>query len=239
MQLTNPGSLTTTFEIHFPNERDIEVPQWADEGEPNEGQLRENRIIDELKSFEIYPRKGTLKSGESVAVTFAYKYNSLDYGGLHELGVHMKINQGKQFRVLLQGETLSGTACRLWQSLPPSDGTHRLMPVAIGTTLELAPLQTSELMNTGESDLHYEVDTRPLAPGGRVRLALRGGHPTSGAWGDSEQLRVPELVPGEPERGDSSPLDPLLALALPAPGGEGVRLRAPAVLPRGRGGETA
>jgi hypothetical protein len=31
LQLFNPGFLATQFEIHFPNERDVEVPQWADE----------------------------------------------------------------------------------------------------------------------------------------------------------------------------------------------------------------
>jgi hypothetical protein len=31
LQLFNPGFLATQFEIHFPNERAMEVPQWADE----------------------------------------------------------------------------------------------------------------------------------------------------------------------------------------------------------------
>ena len=164
LRLTNPGILTTSFEIHFPNEREIEVPQWADEGEPNEAQLMENRIIDELKSFEVFPRSGVLRSGESVALTLSYKYDSLDYGGRHELGIHCKINQGKQFRFLLQGETLAPGTCRLWQSVPPTDLTHRLMPVALGTTAATAPVQTTELMNTGDSDLEYAIDCGSLAP---------------------------------------------------------------------------
>jgi hypothetical protein len=142
----------------------VEVPDWADEGEPNEAQLMENRIIDELKSFEVFPRKGVLASGESVALTLSYKYDSLDYGGKHELGIHCKINQGKQFRFLLQGETLAPGSCRLWQSVPPSDSTHRLMPVALGTTAALAPIQATELMNTGDCDLSYSIDCAPLKP---------------------------------------------------------------------------
>jgi len=31
LQFFNPGFLATKFEIHFPNEREVEVPQWADE----------------------------------------------------------------------------------------------------------------------------------------------------------------------------------------------------------------
>ena len=37
------------------HEREVEAPLWADEGDPSEAQLRENRIIDELKSFEVPP----------------------------------------------------------------------------------------------------------------------------------------------------------------------------------------
>ena len=31
LQFFNPGFLATKFEIHFPNEREVAVPQWADE----------------------------------------------------------------------------------------------------------------------------------------------------------------------------------------------------------------
>lgn len=31
LQFFNPGFLATQFEIHFPNEREVEVPQWANE----------------------------------------------------------------------------------------------------------------------------------------------------------------------------------------------------------------
>ena len=32
LELGNPGFLTTSFSIHLPNERDIELEPWADEG---------------------------------------------------------------------------------------------------------------------------------------------------------------------------------------------------------------
>jgi hypothetical protein len=197
IRLTNPGYLTTSFEIHFPNEREIEVPQWADEGEvvmniytrvashewswcccccscccfnlntrslrmsksqPTMEQLKENRIIDELKCFDVFPREGTLGSGESKEVTFTYRYDTLEYDGKHDLIVHMKINQGKQFRLQLMGETLSTSAASLWQCVPPTDATHRLQPVSIGILAAQAPLQTTELVNTGEADLDYAID---------------------------------------------------------------------------------
>jgi len=76
----------------------------------------------------------------------------------------MQVSQGKQFRFSLQGETLPLDACKLWQTVPPSPlATYRLMPVAIGTTLALAPLQSTELINTGAQDLSYAIHLGPLA----------------------------------------------------------------------------
>ena len=69
------------------------------QGEPNEAQLRENRIIDELKSFAVYPKHGTLAPGQGVAVTLSYKHDSLEYDGQHQLAVHVKVlGQNKVYK---------------------------------------------------------------------------------------------------------------------------------------------
>ena len=36
------------------------------------------------------------------------------------------------------------------------------MPVAVGTSVDQAPLQTTELLNVGDADLQYEVDVSSL-----------------------------------------------------------------------------
>jgi len=58
----------------------------------------ENRIIDELKSFEVYPKHGILKPGEGAAITFSYKYDSLDYNGIHHLAIHFKVLYNRRER---------------------------------------------------------------------------------------------------------------------------------------------
>jgi len=165
VQLCNPGFLQTSFEIHYPNEREIELPQWADEGEPTMDQLKENRIIDELKCFDVYPRAGVLSSGESVTINFTYTYENRDYDGCHELKVLLKVAQGKQYWLRLKGVTLAPSDCCLYRCVPPEDSAHRIMPVAVGTSVDQAPVQTTELLNVGEADLQYEVDVSSLKAG--------------------------------------------------------------------------
>jgi hypothetical protein len=75
VQLHNPGLLAVTFSVHFPNERDIEMEQWATEGETTVEDLRQNDIIDRLQLFEVWPRYGQLQPGESVTLRLAYNYS--------------------------------------------------------------------------------------------------------------------------------------------------------------------
>ena len=56
IQIENPGLLPASFSVHLPNERDIELEPWADEGEPSPEVVMVNKIIDELKCFDISPR---------------------------------------------------------------------------------------------------------------------------------------------------------------------------------------
>jgi hypothetical protein len=75
LQLHNPGLLAVAFSVHFPNERDIEMEQWATEGDATVEDLRQNDIIDRLQLFEVWPRSGQLQPGESVTLRLAYNYS--------------------------------------------------------------------------------------------------------------------------------------------------------------------
>ena len=177
VQIANPGMLTTSFSLHLPNEREIEVPQWADEGEPSEDQLKENRIIDELKCFEVYPRHGKLRSGETAAIAFTYNYTTLDYDGRHELKVLLRIHQGKQFWLQLEGVTLSNTEPLMFQCVPPvSPSQHVLYPVAVGTTARETPVQETELLNMGYCDITYEIDVDQLAESAAANYGFQSLH---------------------------------------------------------------
>ncbi|KAG5175991.1 hypothetical protein JKP88DRAFT_141925, partial [Tribonema minus] len=146
LQLRNPGHLPTDFSLHFPNERDIELELWADEGEPSAAQLRQSDIIDKLRVFEVTPRRGTLLPGQGVTLRLGYSYTSLLYDGRHDLPVLLRIAKGKQLWLHLQGTTLPSPAPHLHLPLDP---LHRLLlhPVAVGTPLSEAPYQTSDMFN--------------------------------------------------------------------------------------------
>jgi hypothetical protein len=75
LQLHNPGLLAVAFSVHMPNERDIELEQWATEGETTVEDLRQNDIIDRLQLFEVWPRSGQLQPGECVTLRLAYNYS--------------------------------------------------------------------------------------------------------------------------------------------------------------------
>ena len=149
VQLCNPGFLQTSFEIHYPNEREIELPQWADEGEPTMEQLKENRIIDELKCFDVQPRAGTLPAGSTASIRLAYSYTSRDFDGAHTLPVLLRVAQGKQFWLELQGRTLAPTEPWLVPCCDAMTRTEALHAVAVGTEPSHTPVQTTALLNTG------------------------------------------------------------------------------------------
>ena len=68
-----------------------------------------NRIIDELKCFDVQPRAGTLPAGSTASIRLAYSYTSRDFDGAHTLPVLLRVAQGKQFWLELQGRTLAPT----------------------------------------------------------------------------------------------------------------------------------
>jgi hypothetical protein len=157
IELRNPAFLPVKFSVHLPNEKSIEMETWADEGEPTASQIKSNRVIDELKCFEISPKSGELASGESILLRLSYSYHTLEYEGEHELPLLFKVFQGKQFWLKAKGKTLSLTEPHL--HLPRS---CVLDPVAVGTKVTDAPLQLTEIMNTSNVDLTYKVDQHSI-----------------------------------------------------------------------------
>ena len=160
LELRNPAHLPVKFSIHLPNEKSIELETWADEGEPTAEEVKINRIIDELKCFEVYPREGELKSGESMTLKLSYKYSSLEFKGRHELPLLLRVFQGKQFWIKCIGRTLEKTEpCMVPRTV---NGLTQLHPVAIGTRPHESPLKETELMNVSSQDFDYKVDVKSI-----------------------------------------------------------------------------
>lgn len=108
MRIRNSGFLTTSFHVHFPNEKELDLEPWCDEDEPTEEGLMHIAIIEELKCFTVEPRHATLKPDESCVVTISYSHSHLKYNGLHKLPLLMKLDQGKMFWIDLIGRTIPG-----------------------------------------------------------------------------------------------------------------------------------
>ena len=160
LELVNPAPLPVTFSLHMPNEKAIELETWADEGEPSPEEIKINRIIDELKVFDVYPKNGELKSGESLTITISYAYTSLDFEGLHELPILLRVFQGKQFWLKCRGRTLKKDQPCV---VPRTRSIFTdLKPVAVGTRPHAAPLQLTELCNVGAVPVEYKVDEKMI-----------------------------------------------------------------------------
>jgi len=165
VDVTNPGSLATSFSIHLPNERDVELESWASEGEPTEADVKVNRIIDELKCFDVTPRHALLRPGESVTLRFAYAFSSRDFGGEHTLPVLLRVAQGKQMWLELRGKTLAPQEpLLLCETEDPTSRQVKLHPVAVGTEPNFAPLQCVLLTNVADVDVDYDVELEQPRP---------------------------------------------------------------------------
>lgn len=152
IELHNPGNLPTSLSFHLPNERAIEIEPWADEGGcPTPEEVRVNRIIDEIKCFDISPKTAQeLGPGESVTLRISYAFKSREFGGIHTLPVLLRVAQGKQIWLEFTGTTLGDEAHLL--APPPL-----IKPVAVGTQPEFAPLQHLDLFNVGLSPCEYRA----------------------------------------------------------------------------------
>jgi hypothetical protein len=161
LELVNPAHLPVKFSLHLPNEKAIELETWADEGEPTPAEIKINRIIDELKVFDISPKSGELKSGESVTITVSYAYTSLEYEGKHELPILLRVFQGKQMWIKCVGRTLKkDEPCVVPRMRSTITDLH---PVAVGCRPHAAPLQLTELCNVGVVPVEFRVDEKCIA----------------------------------------------------------------------------
>ena len=153
----NTGRLHTDFSFRLPNEMEVELEPWAEVGEPTDEDLAQNAIIDS-KVFDIQPRRGSLAPGEATTLRLHYNYNTMIQGGCHQVYVTLKLDKGKQVRLLLRGRTLDVPTPLLFLGDPLA--THTLAPVPIGVMEP--PVQAVPLFNAGAAPLRFMVDDRAL-----------------------------------------------------------------------------
>jgi hypothetical protein len=174
MSIKNIGYLPTSFHMHFPNEKELELEPWCNEDEPTEERLRHICIIEELKCLNIEPHQGTLNPGESIELKLSYSHNHLKYGGIHELPILVKIEQGKMFWLDLCGRTLPAESVvpvehpdnmveMFLQPMVSHAGVHELTSIPVGLHAHEVPKQRFEIANPSSVDSFFEIDTAALA----------------------------------------------------------------------------
>lgn len=157
LQLLNPGFLSVDFSIRYPNESEIEIERWADEGEPTAEQLRQNAIIDS-KLFQVEPRRGKLEPGETIALTLTYSFQSMQYQGHHDIPILFRVDKGKQFVLNVTGRTLMPKTPWVFLTEPHTT----LAPVPIGQTH--AVVQRVNVFNVSNIPIHYSINVDEILP---------------------------------------------------------------------------
>ena len=74
IRLSNPGFLTASYRINFPNEKQLNLEQWCDEDDPSQERNEIISILEELRCFKVTPTKARLQPGESVVLTLSYNH---------------------------------------------------------------------------------------------------------------------------------------------------------------------
>ena len=117
------------------------------------------RVLEEVLCFDVSPRSGVLKAGESVTLKLAYSSHSLDMDGNHSLPILVRIAAGRSLWLVLQGNTLRHDETFL-HTTNGDEAVEALCPTPLGAALKNASIQSTEIINLGATDIAYEVSRR-------------------------------------------------------------------------------
>ncbi|XP_013095381.2 cilia- and flagella-associated protein 65-like isoform X1 [Biomphalaria glabrata] len=152
MMFKNTGTVTCDWIFMFPKDVELEMGFWMDDGERDSDELQDIKVM-ENKFFEITPKKGTLKSGETCNITFQYSHSMI---GTNRLPVLLKIARGREIMINFSGATVDIEKPYLHFSA----NKYTFNPVPIGELL--SPIQVYEMYNGGAVPVKFELDLTPL-----------------------------------------------------------------------------
>lgn len=102
LTLQNIGGVQADWCFKMPNDSEIQLEKWVDEGVPDEEKAFEKHVL-EKKIFTIETRKGSLAPGEQMDVTVCYYPKEVRK---HHLNIQFQIINGKPLSITFKGETL-------------------------------------------------------------------------------------------------------------------------------------
>ena len=145
--LRNTGELSTSFQVRYPTEMELQIEHWADKGEPSPVELKHHLIVDK-GIMSVAPRSAELQPGEEVEVVVRMRHFRADD---YELPLLLQIASGRQIVLNVIGHTMA--LGERYLHIPLRE--IPLPPTPIG--LPVAQRHTFELPNYGNVDLPFEV----------------------------------------------------------------------------------
>lgn len=115
LRLENVGSSDASWHIRFPQDMEVAVEQWANQGDPTREQIWQQAMVDR-NIFLVEPRRGTLKKGESCRIQMVY-YRK--YAGRHDMPLILHVKKGKQLTLNLVGESVAAMPSLLTMAALP------------------------------------------------------------------------------------------------------------------------
>lgn len=148
-----PGLLTSKWSLHLWGEESVSLESWVQKEKPRTSEDKHRTQVTDNNLFEVRPRSGSLRPGESCHVTMEYVPA---VRGMHRLPALLEVSKGRRALLTLVGRTLESFE----KHLVVPESPFQLAPVFLGD--QRPPLQSMALRNGGQSEIRYQLDTEPL-----------------------------------------------------------------------------
>lgn len=142
--------LPVSWRFRLWNDTDIDVENWVMEAPATE---HENALLIMRPYFEIEPREGHVKPGETALVKFSYRS---DVEGRHDFPAILQVTDGRSVHFYLRGTTVAEKP----KVLLHQPDIQFLKSMVEGDMNP--PVQTTELINNCGVEMKYELDVAPL-----------------------------------------------------------------------------
>ncbi|KAH7277421.1 hypothetical protein KP509_39G050100 [Ceratopteris richardii] len=143
------NDLPVSWKIRLWNDKDVDLENWVDKPEPNDEKEQMYMNVRNQGLIQVFPSQGLLNPKERIQIKFIYRHY---VEGTHVFPAILQIKNGSALPIMFCGETLP----RELNFLSVESETFHLSPIEVGHANP--PLQTFELRNDGNSELHYEVE---------------------------------------------------------------------------------
>jgi hypothetical protein len=153
LKLVNTGVVDVDWIFAYPSDLEIETLGTEKTKITDDSPLQKRTI--EFQLFNITPRNGSLRPGETQEVSFTYQHRMV---GVHSLDITFRIKQsGKVRNITMVGETHNSSKSQI---IPFHNSKWIFDGVPVGCNDP--PIQSMILYNMNDDYLSFEIDTSAL-----------------------------------------------------------------------------